>query len=68
MLYEVITNGEGIDAEETEKYKTAMLIYFASEYSKRNWAMQLHYGTIRNINSRMFANLGPDTGYDCIIV
>lgn len=59
-------NGEGIDAEETEKYKTAMLIYFASEYSKRNWAMQLHYGTIRNINSRMFANLGPDTGYDCI--
>lgn len=28
--------------------------------------MQLHYGTKRDNNSRMFERLGPDTGYDCI--
>jgi glucuronate isomerase len=28
--------------------------------------MQLHLGAIRNNNSRMFKNLGPDTGFDSI--
>ena len=28
--------------------------------------MQLHYGALRNINTVMYNNLGPDTGYDAI--
>jgi glucuronate isomerase len=28
--------------------------------------MQLHVAAIRNINSRMFKALGPDTGYDAV--
>ena len=28
--------------------------------------MQLHYSCLRNPNSRAFAALGPDTGFDCI--
>ena len=28
--------------------------------------MQIHYGAIRNTNSKMFEKLGPDTGFDCI--
>lgn len=28
--------------------------------------MQLHYGCDRNVNSKMFARLGADTGFDCI--
>jgi len=58
--------GEAISADETEKYKTALLIFFGTEYAKRSWVMQLHYGVIRNTNSKMLANLGPDTGFDCI--
>ena len=34
--------------------------------AKAGWTTQLHYNCIRNLNSRMFAKLGPDTGYDAI--
>ena len=42
------------------------MLFVAGEYAKRNWVMQLHYGTKRDNNSAMFEKLGPDTGYDCI--
>lgn len=48
------------------KFKTAFMLFVAEEYSKRNWVMQLHYGTKRDNNTKMFERLGPDTGYDCI--
>ena len=59
-------NGESISAIEEDQYKTALLRYLASEYKKRNWVMQLHYGCLRNNNTKMFEKLGPDTGYDSI--
>ena len=40
--------------------------FAAEEYTKRNWAMQLHYGCKRDNNTSMYRQLGPDTGYDCI--
>ncbi|MDD6814968.1 MAG: glucuronate isomerase [Firmicutes bacterium] len=54
------------DLLESEKYKTFILLFLAEEYSRRGWVMQLHYGCQRNINSKRFEQLGPDTGYDCI--
>ena len=30
--------------------------------------MQLHFSCMRNPNSRMFNQLGPDTGFDCMAV
>jgi glucuronate isomerase len=53
-------------AEETDKYKYALLLFLAREYAKRGWVMQLHYGTIRDPNTRMFQQLGSDTGFDTI--
>lgn len=49
---------------EVQKYKTYFLVFLGQEYQKRNWVMQLHLGTARNINSRMLKLLGPDTGFD----
>ena len=34
--------------------------------AKAGWASQLHFNCIRNPNSRRFATLGPDTGFDTI--
>lgn len=59
--------GEAITAEEIAKYKTYILGFFGEQYSEMNWTMQLHYGCKRNNNNRMFNELGPDTGYDCIL-
>lgn len=55
-----------ISKEEEFKFKTAFMIFVGKEYHKRNWVMQLHYGTKRDNNQSMYESLGPDTGYDCI--
>ena len=34
--------------------------------AKAGWTTQLHFNCIRNLNTRMFKKLGPDTGYDAI--
>lgn len=59
-------NGEGVNAEEQLKFKTAFMQFVAKEYHRRNWVMQLHFGCKRNNNALMFEKLGPDTGYDSI--
>ncbi len=58
--------GEPLTAWETEAYQTAVLRFLASEYARRGWVMQLHFGCIRDNSAAMFARLGPDTGYDAI--
>ena len=52
--------------EERRKFETALLTFLGGEYARRGWVMQLHFGAKRNNNSRAFAELGADTGYDCI--
>ena len=32
----------------------------------KGWTMQIHYGAMRNNNSRMMRQLGPDSGFDSI--
>ena len=58
--------GEPVTEAEMEQYATAILLFLGREYARRGWVMQLHYGALRNTNSRHFARLGPDTGFDCI--
>lgn len=58
--------GIQLTKEEELKFKTAFMIFVGTEYHKRNWVMQLHYGAKRDNNSFMYQQLGPDTGYDCI--
>lgn len=57
---------EPITIEELKKYKGYMMVFFGREYNKRNWAMQLHIGALRNNSERCLRNLGPDTGFDSI--
>lgn len=42
------------------------IIFLGKEYAKRGWTMQLHIGAMRNNNTRMFNQLGADTGFDSI--
>ena len=59
-------SGASVTTEEMNKFKTAFMVFVGKEYNKRNWVMQLHYGTIRDNNVLRYNQLGPDTGYDCI--
>ena len=58
--------GECVTTEETEKYITNLLLFLGREYSRRGWVFQIHYSALRNPNARMFKQLGPDTGFDCM--
>ncbi len=58
--------GRDLTEEEVAKYKTELLLFLGREYAKRNIVMQIHFGAMRNTNSKKFAQLGPDTGYDCM--
>jgi glucuronate isomerase len=61
-----VLTGKAPSEEESGQYKTTLLQFFAREYYKRNWAMQLHFGALRNTNKRMYDIMGPDTGFDCV--
>ena len=58
--------GQAVSQREADCFKTELLFYCASLYSKMGWVMQLHYNCLRNPNSKMFEVLGADTGFDCI--
>lgn len=58
--------GEVLPEGEALGLKTAILLAVGRMNAARGWTMQLHIGAMRNLNSRMFAQLGPDTGYDAI--
>ena len=54
------------EKREMESYKTFLLAFLAASYAEKGWAMQIHLSAMRNVNTRMFNTLGPDTGYDAV--
>ncbi|MCF8362023.1 MAG: glucuronate isomerase [Prolixibacteraceae bacterium] len=65
-IFNKVRGGSKLSNEELRKFKSFMLLEGAKMDHASNWAQQFHYGVIRNNNSRMFAKLGPDTGFDSI--
>ena len=65
-IFEKRLSGAQVTRQEELGYKTALLTHLGRRYAQRGWAMQLHYGCLRDNNRAMYARLGPDTGYDAI--
>lgn len=59
-------SGQSVDRQEELKFKTAFMTVLGREYHKKNWAMQIHYGVKRDNNQKLFRQIGPDAGVDCI--
>ncbi|MDQ0228001.1 glucuronate isomerase [Metabacillus niabensis] len=59
-------SGEKITLDEEQKYKSFTLVFLGEKYASLGWAMQLHINALRNNNKRKLAELGPDTGFDCM--
>ncbi|MBT8330361.1 MAG: glucuronate isomerase [Desulfofustis sp.] len=57
---------KSLNTAEIIKFKSAMLHELAVMDCEKGWTQQYHFGAIRNVNSRAFNQLGPDTGYDSI--
>ena len=65
-VFEKVLAGGVPTPAEVQMYMTDLLLFFAREYAKRGWCMQIHVGAMRNNNTPMYRALGPDTGYDSI--
>ena len=65
-IFRALLNGKQLTADETEKYRTTILLELCRMNHKRGWTQQFHVGALRNNNSRMFRKMGPDTGWDSI--
>ncbi|MCL1936689.1 MAG: glucuronate isomerase [Defluviitaleaceae bacterium] len=66
VFLKIRNNDIHITKNEIIKYKSYILLYLAKSYHKRNWVMQLHIGALRENNTRMVKELGPNSGYDSI--
>ena len=58
--------GKKVSPLEEEQFQTAILLFLGEQYHKKGWVQQFHLGAMRNNNTRMLLQLGPDTGWDSI--
>ncbi|MBB4034990.1 glucuronate isomerase [Dysgonomonas hofstadii] len=65
-IFNKVYGGSQLSHEEVIKFKSAMLFEGAIMDWEKGWTQQFHYGAIRNNNTRLFKQLGPDTGFDSI--
>ncbi len=65
-IFAKIRSGGALSLEENRKFKSAMLVCFAEWDWEKGFVQQYHLGALRNNNSRMLHQLGPDTGWDSI--
>jgi glucuronate isomerase len=65
-LFKKLQHGKTLDAQERIQFKSAVLLNLGRLYHKKGWVQQFHLGAMRNNNTRLLRELGPDTGFDSI--
>lgn len=65
-IFQKVMNNEEVSKEEVAKWQTEMFIELAHLYKENNLVAQVHFGALRNNNTKYFEKLGPDTGFDSI--
>ncbi|HYC86401.1 MAG TPA: glucuronate isomerase [Chryseosolibacter sp.] len=65
-LFERVMKGETLSKPERECFKYTVLTALCKMYHQKGWVQQFHLGALRNTNTRMLRELGPDTGFDSI--
>lgn len=63
-IFQNAINVGNVSIEDEKKFKSYTLTFLGKAYASRDWVTQYHINAHRNNNTRMFNELGPDTGYD----
>lgn len=65
-IFQDACNGIKPDAAAERKFKSALMHEFAVMDHEKGWAFQMHIGAMRNNNTKMYHQVGPDAGFDSI--
>ena len=65
-IFSTVRQGENLRQSQILRFKSAILEELAIMDAEKGWTQQFHFGALRNVNTRAFQSLGPDTGYDTI--
>jgi glucuronate isomerase len=63
-LYANVLDGGVLSNEEKTGLRFTILSHLCRLYHAKGWVQQFHLGALRNNNTRMLRELGPDTGFD----
>ncbi len=63
-IFDKILQSKDLNASESLKFKSAMLVELALMDHEAGWVQQFHFGALRNNSTRLFNALGADIGCD----
>lgn len=58
--------GKPVSLKERDQFATFLMLFVGRLNAEKGWVMQLHLGALRNNNTRLMKQLGPDTGFDSV--
>ena len=65
-IFDAARAGKPASPENHARFVSYLMLFLGRLYAERGWTMQLHLGALRNNNSRLLRQIGPDTGFDSI--
>ena len=65
-IFDKARKGATVSPLEHSQFATYVMVLFGHLDAQRGWVKQLHLGALRNNNTRLLTQLGPDTGFDSI--
>lgn len=66
QIFENVRRGRDADPAQARKFAGFMMIFFGRLDAAKGWTKQLHLGAMRNNNTRLLREVGPDAGFDSI--
>jgi glucuronate isomerase len=65
-IFDKARRNEPVSPSERAQFASHMMLLFGHWDAERGWTKQLHLGALRNNNTRLMMQIGPDTGFDSI--
>ena len=65
-IFNKARSGNMVSSGEHGKFAAHLMEFFGELDAEKGWTKQMHLGAMRNVNDRLYAELGPDVGCDSI--
>ena len=66
MNFKQLFDGQVVDTDLVASLQGFVLLELCKQYQKHDWVQQFHLGALRNVNTRLYARMGPNVGGDSI--